>query len=784
MFGKVDVTTDTVYSQDIQQLERESHMSWLPQEKLTTEEKETIQEYQRRKTALLGKYNTHIKDIEKSHETWIGNFTAQHKKRLQACQELYATEEQKVDKTVYSTDELQAYAIYQPALDTYKETKARATIKYNKELEALELELDKVAKEINKKIKERSEKKEEEEREQKLQQLKEVIKGIAYDIKRVDKAIEEEDRYINRPEVLALDKALARRYQHKLARHRRVLENRLHRRKEIVKGEGLSLDIAPDEELSDGGYSSVEEFQDKETLPQRHRIKRSRIREPYPSLFEYPHQIPTHHTVDELPADELQELGKRIEVKAKQEKGKKGKAKKKTKPETSEKGEPQIQIPVVEPQEVDRNIQPETPPQTPTMPGRRNNRDDDDDGGQNRNHYWSLRDIPKFEGKGEQPYSHLMEFEDYLVASGIAIEPDENPDYRDIINKFKASLKNNARVWFSMYIENRVPELHSADGWKTVKSKFLTYFNPIGSTKEQQIKAWKELKWKPEEEKLTEFVFRFSQLAHELGYTEEQQISHFVLCIPRGLYLYLEGAQTVPDAVENLRKGIALGGLDTFGAIARPMQDDSKPTVPFMMMKENKTQEETLRVVKESIHDSMYESSKTLVKQLDKIGDKLTNVVEDFQKKQQTSRGRDRDRNRSNSRDRNNSGDNYRNRSWDRRDNRDRYRNRSGDRRDSRDNSRDRDRGRGRDRSNSREGRRNQPRSGSGQRYFDRNDFCNYCNRTGHATHRCFRLENYLKRKGKRIVLHDDDDVQEIAQAVQDLNTKLNSLKVSNSTNN
>ena len=136
---------------------------------------------------------------------------------------------------------------------------------------------------------------------------------------------------------------------------------------------------------------------------------------------------------------------------------------------------------------------------------------------------------------------------------------------------------------FSMYIENRVPDIHSAEGWKTVKSKFLTYFNPIGSTKEQQIKAWKELKWKPEEEKLPDFVFRFSQLAHELGYTDEQQISHFVLCIPRGLYLYLEGAQTVPDAVENLRKGIALGGLDTFGAIARPVKDDGKPTVPFMI---------------------------------------------------------------------------------------------------------------------------------------------------------------------------------------------------------
>ena len=64
-----------------------------------------------------------------------------------------------------------------------------------------------------------------------------------------------------------------------------------------------------------------------------------------------------------------------------------------------------------------------------------------------KTHYWSFRDIPKFEGKGEQPFSHLMEFEDYLIASGVRMEPDEDEngrridvDYRDIINKFKASL--------------------------------------------------------------------------------------------------------------------------------------------------------------------------------------------------------------------------------------------------------------------------------------------------------------------------------------------------------
>ena len=116
------------------------------------------------------------------------------------------------------------------------------------------------------------------------------------------------------------------------------------------------------------------------------------------------------------------------------------------------------------------------------MPG---NRDEE------RTHYWSLRDIPKFEGKGKQPFSHLMEFEDYLIASGVRMEPDEDEngrridvDYRDIINKFKTSLKNNARVWCSMYIDGRITDLYSNAGWKTIKSRFLTYFNPIGSTKE------------------------------------------------------------------------------------------------------------------------------------------------------------------------------------------------------------------------------------------------------------------------------------------------------------
>ena len=210
----------------------------------------------------------------------------------------------------------------------------------------------------------------------------------------------------------------------------------MQKRKEIVKGKGLSLEVAPDEELFDSGYSSIEEFQDKETLPHRHRIKKNRFREPYPSLFEYPHQIPTHHTVGNLDDTEQQELKNRREAKAKQEQEKKAKAKKKGKKEVELTETIEIENP-----EKSEEIQ--IPSPTVTMRrGNRNGRngdEGDDDRQDDRNHNWSLRDIYKFEGKGEQPFSHLMEFEDYLVASGVTVDEDEDdprarPDYRDIIS--------------------------------------------------------------------------------------------------------------------------------------------------------------------------------------------------------------------------------------------------------------------------------------------------------------------------------------------------------------
>ena len=211
--------------------------------------------------------------------------------------------------------------------------------------------------------------------------------------------------------------------------------------------------------------------------------------------------------------------------------------------------------------------------------------------------------------------------------------------------------------------------------------------------------------------------------------------------------------QTIPDAVENLRKGIALGGLDMFNSNPTLVQDDSKPTSSYMTMKENKRQftTDTLRVVEESIQYSMYNNNRMLGGIIDEIGDRLASVVEI------SSRDRDKDRDRTFSKSRNSLRDKYRNRNG----SRDRY--------DSRDNYRDRDK----DKPSSRNERNRRKK----KRNSNSNEFCNFCDVAGHTTYRCYILTDYLKRNGKKIISYNEEEVQELAQAVQNLTSKLNSLK-------
>ena len=118
-------------------------MSWLPKDKLTAEEKEKLKVIQQKKDSLIGKYHTQVKSQTTTHETWLNTFiTDNTKKRVQKCKDYH---EKKIDKVELTLDDLQAYTIYSTAINTFKETKDKATKQYNKDLEEIELEIDELS---------------------------------------------------------------------------------------------------------------------------------------------------------------------------------------------------------------------------------------------------------------------------------------------------------------------------------------------------------------------------------------------------------------------------------------------------------------------------------------------------------------------------------------------------------------------------------------------------------------------------------------------------------------
>ena len=126
----------------------------------------------------------------------------------------------------------------------------------------------------------------------------------------------------------------------------------------------------------------------------------------------------------------------------------------------------------------------------------RNNQDD-------RNLRYSIRDIPTFDGKEDSlPHTHMMEFGDFLDNTGsetryLPQEPQvDDREYhmaviKDAVSKFKVSLKGKPRPWFEMQYPTSADEPKTKEAYEKMIASFITEHNTIGSTREQQIIAWK-----------------------------------------------------------------------------------------------------------------------------------------------------------------------------------------------------------------------------------------------------------------------------------------------------
>ena len=511
-----------------------------------------------------------------------------------------------------------------------------------------------------------------------------------------------------------------KKYQYHLS----LLEKRRVRRYRVYRKERPPVEEVSDTEYSDGGYSSAEDLKTKECLPHRYKLTRSVKRIPHPPQPTPQPDIEPHPIEVEIdPTNPVEQIDT---------------------------------IPIVEPVEQERiNMDQQRLEEivreimrrgeyNPENAGNdrghgnghrhRHDRNDRDD----RSLRYSMRDIPTYDGKGDaMPHTHLIEFEDFLVNTGSEIndlpqfdepQPVDAAHYqgviKDVVSKFKASLKGKPRLWFEMQYPTVDDEPKTVQGYKQMLSAFTTEHYPIGSTREQQIMAWKNLKWDPSKEKLDDFVYRFRRVAKELGYNADENLEVFSCCVPSHLYLYLKGATSIKEAMENIKRACALGGVSAQGPTM--IETQTAPVVPFMQMNDRPTNLRTVSFKNEVAHIAP-DKNDIMIDMLAKISEKLDTSA---------SKNRSRNRERRDSRDR---GSRYnRSPSYDRSSSYDRSQSR--ERSNSRDRSRDRS-GRSKGRNQSSRERRNNSGTNSGL-------YCEHCKMTNHDITHCFKLQKTLKKKG------------------------------------
>ena len=566
-----------------------------------------------------------------------------------------------------------------------------------------------------------------------LEKAKSEYNRIKEDIDRCKLIVATLKQQIKKPphHITELSLAHLQRDLKKYQYHLSLLEKRRVRRYRVYRKERPPIEEVSDTEYSDGGYSSAEDLKGKECLPHRYKLTRSVKRIPHPPQPTPQPDIEPHPI--EVEIDHINPV------------------------------EPVDTIPIVEPLEQERiNMEQQRLEEivreimrrgeyNPENAGNdrghgnghrhRQDRNDRDD----RSLRYSMRDIPTYDGKGDaMPHTHLIEFEDFLVNTGSEInelpqfdepQPVDAAHYqgviKDVVSKFKASLKGKPRLWFEMQYPTVDDEPKTVQGYRQMLSAFTTEHNPIGSTREQQIMAWKNLKWDPSKEKLDDFVYRFRRAAKELGYNADANLEVFSCCVPSHLYLYLKGATSIKEAMENIKRACALGGVSAQGPTM--IETQTAPVVPFMQMNDRPS----LRTVsfKNEVAHIAPDKNDIMIDMLAKISEKLDTS---------DSKSRSRNRERRDSRDR---GSRYdRSTSYDRSSSYDRSQSRE------RSNSRDRGRDRGRDRSRDRNGRSKGRNQSSRERRNNSGTssglYCEHCKMTNHDITHCFKLQKTLKKKG------------------------------------
>ena len=168
---------------------------------------------------------------------------------------------------------------------------------------------------------------------------------------------------------------------------------------------------------------------------------------------------------------------------------------------------------------------------------------------------WTLhyRDIPKFTGApGEMGATHLIKLNDMSTLFDIQEPQNAGDDAQEIIDLFKTSLNGPARNWYELNIADQIKG-HTLANWEEIKNRFLKYYNPAGSTIEQQMSTLDTLKWQPLMETIDQFAYKFG-LMFKSDFGEAYTVAMFKKSLPNEYRERLMGVNTFTDVIQRVKE--------------------------------------------------------------------------------------------------------------------------------------------------------------------------------------------------------------------------------------
>ena len=163
------------------------------------------------------------------------------------------------------------------------------------------------------------------------------------------------------------------------------------------------------------------------------------------------------------------------------------------------------------------------------------------------------RDIPKFTGApGEMGATHLTKLKDMFKIFEIEIPEDPTGRAQEIIDLFRTSLNGPARNWYDLNVTGENMGEATVDDWENIKTKFLRYYNPAGSTIEQQMTTLDTLKWHPLSETIDQFAYKFRLMYDSFG--EDYTCAIFKKSLPNEYRERLMGVKTFNDIIQRVKE--------------------------------------------------------------------------------------------------------------------------------------------------------------------------------------------------------------------------------------